>query len=48
MPENAAQRRRFFEFAACLWIITAQIWYYSQFREQFRSILSLTLRKLWH
>ena len=31
----------------CVWIVAAQVWYYLQFREQFRTILSLTLRKLW-
>jgi hypothetical protein len=36
-----------FDTTFCVWIVAAQAWYYLQFREQFRNILSLTLRKLW-
>lgn len=48
MQQNSALRRRLLELVASAWVVAAQIWYYSQFKEQFRSIFSLTLRRLWH
>jgi glycosyltransferase involved in cell wall biosynthesis len=41
------QRSGWLDITLGTWIVAAQIWYYLQFREQFRSILWLTLRKLW-
>jgi hypothetical protein len=32
----------------CCWIIAAQIWYYSQFKELFLSMATPLLRRLWH
>jgi glycosyltransferase involved in cell wall biosynthesis len=40
-------RSRWPDAALSLWIVAAQVWYYLQFREQFRAIFSLTLHKLW-
>ena len=34
--------------AFCAWMVAAQIWYYAQFKEQFRSMFSIVLRRLWH
>jgi hypothetical protein len=48
MLQNVGKRRGLLDLAACLWMVAAQIWYYSQFKEQFRSILSFALGKLWH
>jgi hypothetical protein len=47
MSQAKLQRRTWIELAICCWILVAQVWYYLQFREQFRSILSPILRKLW-
>ena len=30
------------------WIVLAQVWYYAQFKEQFRSIFRIALHRLWH
>jgi hypothetical protein len=35
------------ELLASLWIVAAQVYYYSQFKEQFRSIFVQTFAKLW-
>jgi len=40
--------RRWFEIALAIWMVAAQVWYYLQFKEQFQSIFSVTLRRLWH
>jgi glycosyltransferase involved in cell wall biosynthesis len=41
------RRSRWLDTTLAFWIVAAQVWYYLQFREQFRAIFSLTLRKLW-
>jgi hypothetical protein len=41
-------QRRWFEIALAIWMVGAQVWYYLQFKEQFRSIFWVTLRRLWH
>lgn len=43
-----SQKHKWAEAILCVWIVAAQVWYYLQFREQFRPILSQILRKLWH
>jgi len=43
-----SQKRRWIEATLCVWIVAAQVWYYLQFKEQFRPILSPILHKLWH
>ena len=43
-----SQKRRWIEAILCVWIVAAQVWYYLQFKEQFRPILSPILHKLWH
>ncbi len=51
MPADSTHwrsRRFWFELTFAIWIVSAQIWYYLQFKEQFRSILRVTLRQLWH
>jgi hypothetical protein len=40
--------RRWFEIAFAIWMVATQVWYYLQFKEQFQSIFSVTLRRLWH
>jgi hypothetical protein len=47
MPEKLPRLSRWVDTTLGVWIVAAQVWYYLQFREQFRTILSLTLRKLW-
>ena len=41
------RRRLWFEIALAIWMLGAQIWYYLQFKEQFRSLFSVTLHRLW-
>ena len=41
-------RRFWFELAFTIWIISSQIWYYLQFKQQFVSIARVVLRRLWH
>ena len=48
MKDRAAQSSRFLRVAVCVWMVLAQVWYYAQFKEQFRPILSSALHKLWH
>jgi len=48
MKQHVPPRRKWPEALVCVWIAAAQVWYYLQFKEHFRSLLSLTLRKLWH
>jgi len=31
----------------CGWIVSAQIWYYVQFRDLFRGVLASLLSRLW-
>ena len=47
MNQVNLRRRWWIEAAICAWIVAAQVWYYLQFKEQFHSILSPILRKLW-
>jgi hypothetical protein len=42
------QRRRAAEALLCCWLLCAQIWYYSQFKELLGSVASQLLRRLWH
>jgi hypothetical protein len=44
MKERTAQSSRFLQVVVCVWMLVAQIWYYAQFKEQFRPILSSALR----
>jgi glycosyltransferase involved in cell wall biosynthesis len=39
--------RVWFEIMLAIWMVSAQVWYYLQFKEQFRSIFWLTLHRLW-
>src|SRR5258706_3717409 len=39
--------RLWFEIMLAIWMVGAQVWYYLQFKEQFRSIFWLTLHRLW-
>jgi hypothetical protein len=48
MREKTPQRSRLLQFFVCAWMAAAQIWYYAQFKEQFRSMFSIALRRLWH
>jgi len=45
-------RSRLTEALLCLWIIAAQIWYYSQFKDQFtallRSVAGPLIHRIWH
>jgi hypothetical protein len=36
------------QVVVCAWIVLAEVWYYAQFREQFRFILLTALHRLWH
>jgi glycosyltransferase involved in cell wall biosynthesis len=48
LVEPSLPRHRFwFEIALAIWMVGAQIWYYLQFKEQFRSLFSVTLHRLW-
>jgi hypothetical protein len=42
------RKRNGAEAVLCVWIVAAQVWYYLQFKEQFRPILSPLVHKLWH
>ena len=48
MRAQESRQLRWPEALICLWVLVAQIWYYLQFKEQLRAILSLTFRRLWH
>ncbi|HET8922819.1 MAG TPA: hypothetical protein VFN26_07450 [Candidatus Acidoferrum sp.] len=48
MNQAKLQRPTWIEVAICSWILFAQVWYYLQFSEQFHSVLSPLLRKVWH
>jgi glycosyltransferase involved in cell wall biosynthesis len=39
--------RLWFEIALAIWMVGAQVWYYLQFKEQFRALFSVTLHRLW-
>ena len=48
IKERTAQFSRFLQVVVCVWTLVAQVWYYAQFKEQFRSIFPVALRRLWH
>jgi hypothetical protein len=48
VQEKTPPRSRSLEGVVCVWIVAAQIWYYAQFREQFRSILQSLFGRLWY
>jgi hypothetical protein len=43
-----SKRSRTVEVLVCIWLVGAQVWYYSQFQELLRGVLSPLLRRLWH
>jgi hypothetical protein len=49
---RATLRSRLPEALLCLWIIAAQIWYYSQFKDQFTALLHSAAAplfyRIWH
>jgi hypothetical protein len=45
--DQPPSRSRWLDATLGFWMVVAQVWYYLQFKEQFRTILSPTLHKLW-
>src|SRR5262249_30896933 len=45
--EKAPPPRRVLELLLCLWIVAAQVWYYSQFADLVRGALKPLLGGLW-
>jgi hypothetical protein len=48
MDEESTRQRGWLQPCVCVWIVAAQVWYYLQFREQFRSAFSVVLHRIWH
>jgi hypothetical protein len=44
---NTPRHNRILEALICGWIVAAQIWYYAQFKDVFRSAAGPLLRRLW-